>query len=140
MAHRFDYVAIGMVRQGAPYAGAFASKRKKPPAHGVIVGAWPSDLSVRVTLFRPRCSDRSTPTKKADLAGVFFAKNIGWGDRIRTCDLYVPNVALYQTELHPDMRAAYSKDPGPGSASPGRSRAGGAGQGPAGPVAGPGSR
>ena len=27
---------------------------------------------------------------------------IGRGDRIRTCDLYVPNVALYQTELHPD--------------------------------------
>ena len=26
----------------------------------------------------------------------------GRGDRIRTCDLYVPNVALYQTELHPD--------------------------------------
>jgi hypothetical protein len=27
---------------------------------------------------------------------------VGRGDRIRTCDLYVPNVALYQTELHPD--------------------------------------
>ena len=27
---------------------------------------------------------------------------IGRGDRIRTCDFYVPNVALYQTELHPD--------------------------------------
>ena len=27
---------------------------------------------------------------------------IGRGDRIRTYDLYVPNVALYQTELHPD--------------------------------------
>ncbi len=26
----------------------------------------------------------------------------GRGDRIRTCDLYVPNVALYQTELHPE--------------------------------------
>src|SRR6476620_12773375 len=33
---------------------------------------------------------------------------IGRGDRIRTCDLYVPNVALYQTELHPDSRAANS--------------------------------
>ena len=29
-------------------------------------------------------------------------KRIGRGDRIRTYDLYVPNVALYQTELHPD--------------------------------------
>gem|GEM_PF-6556798 len=26
---------------------------------------------------------------------------VGRGDRIRTYDLYVPNVALYQTELHP---------------------------------------
>ena len=26
----------------------------------------------------------------------------GRGDRIRTCDFYVPNVALYQAELHPD--------------------------------------
>ena len=25
----------------------------------------------------------------------------GRGDRIRTCDIYVPNVALYQSELHP---------------------------------------
>ncbi|CRD53399.1 hypothetical protein BN1263280274 [Stenotrophomonas maltophilia] len=29
----------------------------------------------------------------------------GRGDRIRTCDLYVPNVALYQTELHPEGAA-----------------------------------
>ena len=28
-------------------------------------------------------------------------KGNGRGDRIRTCDLYVPNVALYQAELHP---------------------------------------
>ena len=26
----------------------------------------------------------------------------GRGDTIRTCDLYVPNVALYRAELHPD--------------------------------------
>jgi hypothetical protein len=26
----------------------------------------------------------------------------GRGDRIRTCDIYVPNVALYQSELHPE--------------------------------------
>src|SRR5688500_15078444 len=32
----------------------------------------------------------------------------GRGDRIRTCDLYVPNVALYQTELHPASRALYA--------------------------------
>jgi putative transposase len=27
----------------------------------------------------------------------------GRGDRIRTCDIYVPNVALYQSELHPGV-------------------------------------
>ncbi len=26
----------------------------------------------------------------------------GRGDKIRTCDSYVPNVVLYQAELHPD--------------------------------------
>src|SRR5690606_18252989 len=34
--------------------------------------------------------------------GRFLRVTFGRGDRIRTCDLYVPNVALYQTELHPD--------------------------------------
>jgi len=29
----------------------------------------------------------------------------GRGDRIRTCDLYVPNVALYQAKLRPDLFA-----------------------------------
>jgi hypothetical protein len=37
--------------------------------------------------------------EKTDLAAGLFN---GRGDRIRTCDLYVPNVALYQTELHPE--------------------------------------
>ena len=27
---------------------------------------------------------------------------IGRGDRIRTCDFYLPKVALYQAELHPE--------------------------------------
>ena len=27
---------------------------------------------------------------------------IGRGDRIRTCDLLVPNQALYQAKLHPE--------------------------------------
>jgi hypothetical protein len=34
----------------------------------------------------------------------------GRGDRIRTCDFYVPNVALYQAELHP-VGAAYLNVP-----------------------------
>ena len=33
--------------------------------------------------------------------GGFRSLNLGRGDRIRTCDFYVPNVALYQAELHP---------------------------------------
>src|SRR4051812_34396295 len=32
-----------------------------------------------------------------------IAKLDGRGDRIRTCDLYVPNVALYQAKLRPDI-------------------------------------
>jgi hypothetical protein len=30
----------------------------------------------------------------------------GRGDRIRTCDLLVPNQALYQAKLHPDGERA----------------------------------
>jgi len=33
---------------------------------------------------------------------VTFAEN-GRGDWIRTSDFYVPNVALYQAELHPEV-------------------------------------
>src|SRR6185503_11990371 len=41
----------------------------------------------------------------------FWHENVllfGRGDRIRTCDIYVPNVALYQSELHPARRWARS--------------------------------
>ena len=31
----------------------------------------------------------------------------GRGDRIRTCDLFVPNEARYQTAPHPDKRSAH---------------------------------
>src|SRR5690606_13187612 len=54
--------------------------------------------------------------RKATRKGGQLLDSIGRGDRIRTCDLYVPNVALYQTELHPDSRAAYSSDPDTGQA------------------------
>ena len=39
--------------------------------------------------------------KKPPLGGFFICTG-GRGDRIRTCDFYVPNVALYQAELHPE--------------------------------------
>jgi hypothetical protein len=45
---------------------------------------------------------RAAKRIKAALAGGLYGEIIGRGDRIRTYDLYVPNVALYQTELHPD--------------------------------------
>ena len=38
----------------------------------------------------------------SDVFQAFGDHRSGRGDRIRTCDLYVPNVALYQTELHPE--------------------------------------
>ena len=34
-----------------------------------------------------------------------WRNGLGRGDRIRTCDFYLPKVALYQAELHPDGRA-----------------------------------
>ena len=36
---------------------------------------------------------------------------LGRGDRIRTCDIYVPNVALYQSELRP-VREPVGQAPG----------------------------
>ena len=33
----------------------------------------------------------------------FWLENSGRGERIRTSGLYVPNVALYQAKLHPDL-------------------------------------
>ena len=45
------------------------------------------------------------PKKNPAKAGFFqLADFVGRGDMIRTCDLYVPNVALYQAELHPGRR------------------------------------
>src|SRR5690606_37315390 len=42
------------------------------------------------------------PGRRKPAQGRLSSSTFGRGDRIRTCDLYVPNVALYQTELHPD--------------------------------------
>lgn len=41
------------------------------------------------------------PANCAELAG--FIEFCGRGERIRTSGLYVPNVALYQAKLHPDI-------------------------------------
>ncbi|CTP84354.1 hypothetical protein XTALMG727_0959 [Xanthomonas translucens pv. arrhenatheri LMG 727] len=50
-----------------------------------------------------RCGHKKT--RKTDVFQVSCDLETGRGDRIRTCDLYVPNVALYQTELHPEGAA-----------------------------------
>jgi hypothetical protein len=42
-----------------------------------------------------RCSEKIS-------SQLFLKKACGRGDTIRTCGLYVPNVALYRAELHPD--------------------------------------
>ena len=42
------------------------------------------------------------PKKKA-LRNASQSQN-GRGDKIRTCDFYVPNVALYQAEPHLDIK------------------------------------
>ena len=45
-----------------------------------------------------------TGNKKGPLNAVLLSFAIaGRGERIRTSDSYVPNVVLYQAELHPDL-------------------------------------
>lgn len=67
------------------------------------------------TLRRRRCSCAgfSGAGKEEAPENVVFrgllTSNFGRGDMIRTCDFYVPNVALYQAELHP-VGAAYVND------------------------------
>ena len=34
---------------------------------------------------------------------LFYIRKIGRGERIRTSGLHVPNVALYQAKLHPEL-------------------------------------
>ena len=41
--------------------------------------------------------------EKAKTDASVFALESGRGERIRTSDSYVPNVVLYQAELHPDF-------------------------------------
>ena len=43
--------------------------------------------------------------EKAKTDASVFALESGRGERIRTSDSYVPNVVLYQAELHPEIRS-----------------------------------
>lgn len=45
---------------------------------------------------------RPRSPKATQASGVVWMTRDGRGDRIRTYDLFVPNEALYQAELHPD--------------------------------------
>ena len=45
----------------------------------------------------------SLKSKKAPSEDSAFLWKPGRGERIRTSDSYVPNVVLYQAELHPDF-------------------------------------
>jgi hypothetical protein len=46
----------------------------------------------------------ATTVPQIDVKVAGTRMNIGGGERIRTSGLYVPNVALYQAKLHPDLR------------------------------------
>jgi hypothetical protein len=49
-------------------------------------------------------SNRIKRMKKIDDSGKAAKKLTGRSERIRTSDIYVPNVVLYQAELHSDKR------------------------------------
>ena len=46
---------------------------------------------------------RQSKNKKGDVFRHLPFLNPGRGERIRTSDSYVPNVVLYQAELHPEI-------------------------------------
>ncbi len=76
-------------------------------------GWWRQECGPAARGGRPACARRlhrgcalwAQKTRKTDVFQDFCDRETGRGDRIRTCDLYVPNVALYQTELHPEGAA-----------------------------------
>ena len=90
---------------------------------GINLVARPRCVACRVLVvaagFAGECAESSAPAVAPEMRdGVPWArfqdtgksKSPHWagfrmdgrGDRIRTCDFYLPKVALYQAELHPD--------------------------------------
>src|SRR5258708_2621644 len=69
-------------------------------------------MMVGIALRRPN-GCLSFPAQKSPKTPVSPWKPVGKnrGDRIRTCDLLVPNQALYQAKLHPDARGHYAVKP-----------------------------
>ncbi len=85
-------------------------------------GCWPPFTFCRVLAFTQRhrgCPSRLTKRKFREV-GFLVDEGSGRGDRIRTCDLLVPNQALYQAKLHPVH--ARPKDRERGVTMPCRSR------------------
>ena len=52
-----------------------------------------------------RQPDRVRQSAHQQCQQFWFDRRTGRGERIRTSGLYVPNVALYQAKLHPDLAA-----------------------------------
>ncbi len=50
----------------------------------------------------------TSSNRKGSADGAPFS--VGRGDKIRTCDFYVPNVALYQAEPHLDYEIVFCED------------------------------
>jgi hypothetical protein len=85
------------------YEGGRASKRLRKACSGDTAGDTNGTL-VGVLEKNGPIEGLGFGHKKAQKTCVFQAYSVfrvGRGDRIRTCDFYVPNVALYQAELHP---------------------------------------
>ena len=88
-------------------AGSLSSPASNPPDFQVNKPAHPAGFIIGKINLAPEagCPLRRriiTPASatRPRIAASAVAKN-GRGDRIRTCDLLVPNQALYQAKLHP---------------------------------------
>ncbi len=110
---RDDAHASRVARRVAPFPsgagqgiGRFGRPRRRPPSRARS-GRRPApiarsnrgvdrDLVHRHVRRRPRPRRERGPVPTAR-----SARHSGRGDRIRTCDLLVPNQALYQAKLHP---------------------------------------
>ena len=61
--------------------------------------------------FEPPDGFPSSDFKSGALSQTLPALLYGPGGRIRTSDIYVPNVAVYQTDLHPDLASVEGVEP-----------------------------
>ena len=57
---------------------------------------------IRVNLTFSRDQTKILANWRMNACSILLLAQAGRGERIRTSGLYVPNVALYQTKLHPE--------------------------------------